>query len=141
MDVLLLTVNDFAATVPNVTADAAEKLEPVMTTEVPPVNGPADGLTDDIAGISLYVNQSPVVSRLIPPGVVTLTLTIPALPAGEVQYSFVPLETATFVAETPPKVTVAPATKPVPVTVTVTPPAVGPALGETEDTVGTGRYV
>jgi hypothetical protein len=42
----------------------------------------------------------------------------------------------TPVAAMPPKVTVAPLTKFVPVMVTAVPPAVGPLFGETEVTVG-----
>jgi hypothetical protein len=42
------------------------------------------------------------------------------------------------VAAVPPKLTVAPALKPVPVMVTEVPPAVVPVFGETELTVGAG---
>ena len=50
----------------------------------------------------------------------------------------VPRTTVTLVAGVPPNVTVAPATKFVPVIVTAVPPAVGPLLGETPLTVGAG---
>ena len=43
-----------------------------------------------------------------------------------------------FVAAVPPKLTVAPARKPVPVMVTAVPPAAGPVLGAIEVTVGAG---
>ena len=46
------------------------------------------------------------------------------------------LTTVTFVAAAPPKLTVAPATKLVPVMVTELPPVVGPLLGLTPVTVG-----
>lgn len=49
--------------------------------------------------------------------------------------------TVTPVAATPPKVTVAPETKFVPVIVTAVPPVVGPLLGDTLVTVGTRTYV
>ena len=50
--------------------------------------------------------------------------------------------TTTFVAETPPTVTVVmPAEKFAPVTVMVVPPAVGPSVGVTAVTVGGARYV
>ena len=52
-----------------------------------------------------------------------------------------PSTTATFVAAAPPKVTVAPAAKFVPVIVTLVPPAVGPLLGDTLVTVGMITYV
>jgi hypothetical protein len=38
-----LTVNPVAAVAPNVTAEAADRFVPVMTTVVPPVCGPAAG--------------------------------------------------------------------------------------------------
>jgi len=48
------------------------------------------------------------------------------------------LVTVTFVAAVPPKVTVAPERKPVPVSVTGVAPAVVPDVGEMEVTVGAG---
>jgi hypothetical protein len=48
------------------------------------------------------------------------------------------LLTTTFVAAVPPKVSVAPARKPVPLTVTGVPPAVVPDVGEILVTVGAG---
>ena len=73
-----------------------------------------------------------------PPGVATVTCTTPTVPAGDVALSDVALATVTPVAATPPKATeVAPATKPVPDTVTTVPPAVGPDGGDTTVTAGT----
>jgi hypothetical protein len=69
---------------------------------------------------------------------VTVTVTAPALPAGVVAEICVPLTTTTLVAALPPNVTVAPAAKFVPMIVTGVPPAVGPVLGDTLVTVGTG---
>ena len=69
-------------------------------------------------------------------GFVTTTLTAPAVRAGVVAVSWVALLKVTAVAAVPPKVTVAPETKLVPVIVTEVPPAVGPELGETLLTVG-----
>ena len=60
----------------------------------------------------------------------------PAAPAGVVAVMLV-LSTTTFVAAVPPKVTVAPVAKFVPVIVTAVPPAVEPLLGSTLLTVGT----
>ena len=45
-----LTVNDVAATPPNVTAVAPVNAVPVMVTEVPPESGPVAGATDVTAG-------------------------------------------------------------------------------------------
>lgn len=67
---------------------------------------------------------------------VTATDFAPAAPTGVVQVIEVALTTVTPVAAAPPIVTVAPAAKFVPVMVTRVPPAVGPLLGEIEDTVG-----
>jgi hypothetical protein len=68
----------------------------------------------------------------------TVTVTAPALPAGVVAVIVVLFTTVTLVAAVPPNVTVAPATKFVPVIVTDVPPAVDPLLGATLVTVGIG---
>jgi len=73
---------------------------------------------------------------LCPFELVTVTLTGPADPDGVVAVMIVLLRTATLVAALPPKVTVAPDRKPVPVMVTGVPPAVVPELGDTVKTVG-----
>ena len=64
-------------------------------------------------------------------GLRTTTSRAPAVPAGELAVSCVALTKATLVAAVPPTVTVAPETNPVPVSVIVVPPAVGPLFGET----------
>ena len=56
---------------------------------------------------------------------VTTTLTVPAACAGLDAVMEVELTTVTLVAAVPPKLTVAPAEKPVPVMVTNVPPLVG----------------
>jgi hypothetical protein len=81
------------------------------------------------------VNWSAVLVVLVPPEVVTVRFTVPE-PAGEVAVSEVIELSVTFVAAVPPKLTVAPVTKFVPVTVTVVPPAAGPEVGLRELTVG-----
>ena len=75
------------------------------------------------------------------PFTVTVTVAVPALPAGVVAVILVLLATTTFVAAVPPNVTVAPAAKLVPVIVTDVPPATGPLFGETLVTVGVAMYV
>ena len=72
---------------------------------------------------------------------VTTTFTAPAECAGVVAVIDVLLATVTPVAAVPPRVTVAPARKPVPVIVTGVPPAVVPDVGEIELTVGAGLGV
>jgi hypothetical protein len=75
------------------------------------------------------------------PGLVTVTVTAPAAPAGVVAVIDVLLATTTLVAATPPNVTVAPLAKFVPVIVTAVPPATGPLFGDTLVTVGVPIYV
>ena len=68
-------------------------------------------------------------AALVPPGVVTSTLAVPAARAGVVQVMVVALTTTLFVAAVPPKVTFVAPVKFVPVSVTIVPPAVGPLFG------------
>jgi hypothetical protein len=72
----------------------------------------------------------------LPLDVVTVTVTVPALPGGLVTMIWV-LESELIFAVTPPKVTVAPA-RLVPLIVTVVPPWVLPLDGEIEVIVGGG---
>ena len=65
----------------------------------------------------------------VPPGVVTSTLAVPALPAGVVAVMVVAFTTVTAVAAVPPMVTAVAPVKPVPVIVTDCPPASGPDDG------------
>ena len=74
----------------------------------------------------------------MPPAVVTTTSTAPAACAGVVTVIDVAEFTVTPVAGVPPKVTDVAPVRFVPVIVTVVPPAVGPALGESPVTVGAG---
>lgn len=69
---------------------------------------------------------------------VTMTFTAPAAWAGATAVIEVLLTNVTPVAAVPPIFTVAPARKPVPVTVTAVPPAMFPELGVIEVTVGAG---
>ena len=70
---------------------------------------------------------------------VTTTVAVPAPPAGVVPTRRVAETNVTPVAAAPPNVAPAPAWKPVPVIVTVVPPAVGPIAGLTDVTVGGAR--
>ena len=69
---------------------------------------------------------------------VTTTLTTPAACAGVVAVMEVPLTSITLVADVPPRLTVAPVRKPVPVMVIAVPPLVVPVVGVIEVTVGAG---
>ena len=66
---------------------------------------------------------------LVPPVVVTVMSTVPAVPAGEVAVIWVSLSTVKLCAGVLPKLTAVAPVKPVPVIVTVVPPVVGPAVG------------
>ena len=73
---------------------------------------------------------------LVPPGVVTSTLAVPALPAGVVAVIVVAFTTVTAVAAVPPIVTAVAPINPVPVIVTDCPLASGPDEGLRDVTVG-----
>jgi hypothetical protein len=135
--VLLVTTTFVAAVPPNVTVAPVAKFVPVIVTAVPPAVVPLFGLTLVTVGGATNVNA---LARLplCPPGLVTVTVTAPAVPAGAVAVIVVPFTTVTPVAAALPNVTVAPVTKFVPVIVTAVPPPVVPLLGLTLVTVGTG---
>ena len=71
----------------------------------------------------------------VPPAVVTLTSTVPALPAGDVAVIEV-AELAVTVAEFEPKSTAVAEDRFVPVMTTWVPPAADPLIGRIEVTVG-----
>ena len=73
---------------------------------------------------------------LVPLGVVTRTLAVPALPAGVVAVMVVAFTTVRAVAAVPPIVTAVAPVKPVPVRVTDCPPASGPDVALMDVTVG-----
>ena len=73
---------------------------------------------------------------LVPLGVVTRTLAVPALPAGVVAVMVVAFTTVRAVAAVPPIVTAVAPVKPVPVRVTDCPPASEPDDGLRDVTVG-----
>jgi len=134
IDVLLTTTTLVAAVAPNFTVAPAAKFVPVIVTAVPPVAGPLFGLTLLTVGATTYVN--PLARLPLCPLTVTVTVTAPVLPAGVVAVIVVLFTTTTLVAAALPNVTVAPATKFVPVIVTAVPPAVDPLFGLTLLTVG-----
>jgi hypothetical protein len=68
-------------------------------------------------------------------GLVTTTLCVP-VSAGVAAVKEVELPKTTFVAGTPPMLTVAPSIKPLPVMVIVVLPTGGPPIGDTDDTTG-----
>jgi hypothetical protein len=78
----------------------------------------------------------------VPPGVVTVTSTVPGLPAGAVTLQLVVEEQLTELTTVVPNCTVIePSTNELPVIATVVPPAAGPELGLTAVTVGPSTKV
>src|SRR5258705_249091 len=97
--------------------------------------------TNEMAVGVTYVNAFGSVALCVST-FVTVTVTTPAACVGVVAVIVVALTTITLVAALPPRLSVAPARKLVPVTVTAVPPVVGPDTGATLVTVGAGnRYV
>src|SRR5712692_1250792 len=82
IDVAELTVKLVAVVLPNLTTVAPVKLVPVIVTLVPPAAGPLVGLRLVTAGTARKANWSAAPVALVPPGVVTVTSTAPAEPAG-----------------------------------------------------------
>src|SRR5579863_756567 len=112
-----------------------------MMTVVPPAVGPLVGLSEDTVGAPVNVNWSPDEVAEVPPAVVTVTSTVPADSAGDVAVICVPELTVKVVAAVPPKFTALAPDRLVPVMMTVVPPAVGPLVGLSEDTVGAATNV
>ena len=77
----------------------------------------------------------------VPPGVVTLMLLRPGVPAGVVHVIVEPSTTVTPVAFKVPTFTTVAPVKPDPDTVIDVPPVARPPDGDTPDTVGKGKYV
>jgi hypothetical protein len=98
-----------------------------------------NGVTVEVVADAARYAYSPAPVPDTGPTFVTTTSTVePSVPAGTTHVSDVADTTFTDVHDWPPTVTVAPATKPVPVTVTVFPPAGTPSAGLTAVTVGVG---
>jgi hypothetical protein len=131
-----LTVKLEAALPPNLTAVAPVNPVPVTVTEVPPTNGPLVGAMLVTVGTGTYENWSAADVALVPPGVVTVISTVP-VPAGDLMVSAVAELTVRTVPAVRPNLTAVAPVNPVPVTVTVVPPATGPAAGAMPVTVGT----
>jgi hypothetical protein len=139
--VLEFTVRLVPAVVPKLTAVAPVNPVPVMVTRVLPALGPLIGEILVTVGRAAYVNLSPATITLVPPGVVTLTSTIPAAWVGEVMVILVLEFTVRLVPGVVPNLTAVAPVNPVPVTVSRVPPAVGPLVGEIAVIVGAAPYV
>jgi hypothetical protein len=136
-----LTDVTVAGVPPNVAVvDPFTSPAPVIVTVVPPAVGPVVTSKPTIAGTAGGRGRytKPPVTVALPPGVVTVTSTVPTVWAGEVTTARVPsLLTDVTVAGVPPKVTdVAPGMRSVPVIVTDVPPLTRPLAMSRLDTVG-----
>ena len=98
------------------------------------VGGSLRGVIDSLD----YIAGTGATALWLSPVFVTTTSTAPAPCAPVTAVIDVEETTTTEVAGEPPRATVAPAAKPVPVIVTGVPPAVEPEAGEIEATVGGG---
>jgi hypothetical protein len=124
--------------VPNFTAVAPVRLVPVTVTDVPPPLVPVLGVTAVTVGTPKNVKLSAALVAVVPDGVTTVTSTVPAGSAGETIVIDVAELTTRPVPGVAPKLTAVAPVKLVPVTVTVVPPAIGPAEGLTLVTVAFG---
>ena len=140
MEVALTTFTPVAAVPPKLTVAPDKNPVPVMVTAVPPAVEPEVGETAVTVGAGFAVLYVYPLVRvpLCPSLLVTTTFTAPTAWAGVVAVIELPLTTFTPLAAVPPKLTVAPDKNPVPAMVTEVPPALDPAFGETELTVGAG---
>ena len=120
---------------PNFIAVTPVKPVPVMVTLVPPPRGPTAGEMAVTVGFP-KVNWSAAEVGDVPFAVVTVMSTVPAGPAGLVAVIEVALFIVYEAAAVALKVTAVAPVKPVPVMVTLVPPPVAPAAGETAVTVG-----
>jgi hypothetical protein len=77
----------------------------------------------------------------VPPGLATVTSTVPADCGGTVAVIWLSDSTVNDVDAVAPNSTAVTALRPVPLSVTMPPPEAGPALGVTDEIAGTGSYV
>ena len=137
IEVLDPTAKLVAATPPNFTPVAPLKALPVMVTVWPPATGPELGETLLTVGAGArYVNRSFTDVALVPAAVVTVTSTLPGVPAGEVAVMEPSPFTVNESAGDVPKLTLVAPVKPAPLMVTVVAPLVPPLFGEMPVTCG-----
>ena len=87
-------------------------------------------------GAAVYVYWSALLVALVPPGVVTVTSAVPAVPAGARTVHEVAVQETPLAVTSIPKVTAVVPDSPVPVIVTGVPADSGPADGLTDVTTG-----
>jgi len=127
----------------NSTSTSGSKFWPMICTGVPPASGPEPGTMALMVGgmpLTLSTYSKPRVSLpWAPPGLMTVTSTLPRLAGGRVAVSVVASATTTFGDTALPKRTAAPGTNWSPRTTTSRPPSMGPTRGITSATVGVGE--
>lgn len=131
-----LTVTAVAAVVPKFTSRVPIKPDPVMVTTVPPAIGPEVGVMELITGDGWKPKLS---EPSVPPGVVILIGTVPTRCAGVIASTSVSSMTVKLVAGVDPKFTLVVPKRPVPVTATLSPPAVTPVVENTAVGAGAAR--
>ena len=107
---------------------------PITVTLAPPTLDPLLGLRLVTVGANLKRSADEI--ALVPPGVATVTFTVPADSAGDAVVIEVGEFTLKLVALADPNLTVVAPVKLVPVIVTEVPPATGPFFGDSLVTVG-----
>ena len=135
--VALTTITFVAAAPPTKTEAGAVKPVPRIVTDVPPTAGPVAGVVEVTVSPcgALYVNPFDSVAVWLS-GLVTTMSAAPSPCAPVLAVIVAEFTTTTNPAVTPPIVTVAPLTKPVPVSVTLSPPLAVPDAGRIVDSVG-----
>ena len=133
-----ITVKLVAAVVPKNTSRVLIKPAPVMVTIVPPAVGPDVGAMELMTGAGWKLKLSEL---FVPPGDVILIGTAPTTWAGVTASTSVSLTTVKLAAGVVPNFTLVVPVRPVPVMVTVSPPAVTPAVPKTAVGAGAGLYV
>src|SRR3974390_2654760 len=91
-----------------------------------------------MTGVGTKVNWNVVLSAEVPPGLVTVTSSVPGGDNGVTSVIDVSLATVMAVSATPAKLTAVAPVNPVPVIVRLVPPLAGPSVTESHVTRGTG---
>ena len=128
-----LTVKAVAGVAPKYTSRALNNPAPVIVTVVPPLVGPAVGVIELMTGAGWKLK---LCELSVPPEPVILTGTVLARCAGVTASTSESLTTVKLVAGVVPKLTPVVPVSPVPVILTVSPPATTPAVGKISEVVG-----
>ncbi len=132
-----LLVMDVPVAEPNLTPVVPRNPLPVTVTVVPPAATPADGVMlittgGGITNLKLLID----VAAVVPSGVATVTVTVPAACGADTAWIWVADLTTYDLAAVVPKLTCCTVSNPDPVIVTEVPPNVGPLVRDKEVIVG-----